>query len=156
MCIFIFSFYFKRIGKINMAKGGINKVILIGNLGADPDVRYAPNGTSIANISIATSEQWKDKETGENKERTEWHRIVFFGKLADIVSSYLKKGAKIYVEGRLQTRKWQNQERYTTEIIANDLQMLGGGLGKKNNLSSSEQDRVKIEEIDNIKNDIPF
>ncbi len=107
---------------------GINKVILVGNLGKDPEVRYSPNGGAVANITIATSESWKDKNTGEKQERTEWHQIVFFGRLAEIAGEYLKKGAQIYVEGRLQTRKWQDkegQDRYTTEIVANEMQMLG-------------------------------
>ena len=106
---------------------GINKVILIGNLGNDPDVRYTSGGSPIANISLATSESWRDKETGDMQERTEWHRIVFFSRLAEIVSEYLRKGSKIYVEGRLQTRKWQDREgndRYTTEVVANEMQML--------------------------------
>jgi single-strand DNA-binding protein len=109
---------------------GVNKVILIGNLGKDPEVRYTPNGAAIANITLATSESWKDKQTGENVERTEWHRIVFYQRLAEIVGEYLRKGAKVYVEGRLQTRKWQDkntgQDRYTTEIIADNMQMLDG------------------------------
>ena len=108
---------------------GINKVILIGNLGNDPDVRYTSGGSPIANISLATSESWRDKETGDQQERTEWHRIVFFGRLAEIVSEYLRKGSKVYVEGRLQTRKWQDRDgndRYTTEIVANEMQMLDG------------------------------
>lgn len=107
---------------------GINKVILIGNLGADPEVRHMPNGTAVATINIATSENWKDKQTGEQQERTEWHRVVLFQRLAEIAGQYLKKGAKVYIEGRLQTRKWQDkttgQDRYTTEIVTNDLQML--------------------------------
>ncbi len=112
---------------------GVNKVILIGNLGKDPEVRYSPNGAAIANVTIATSESWKDKNTGEQQEKTEWHRVVFFNRLAEIVGEYLKKGSKIYVEGRLQTRKWQDQQgqdRYTTEIVAGEMQMLdsrGGG-----------------------------
>jgi len=108
---------------------GINKVILVGNLGKDPEIRYVPNGGAVANLNIATSESWKDKTTGEKQERTEWHRVVFFGKLAEIANEYLKKGAQIYVEGRLQTRKWQDkggQDRYTTEIVGSELQMLGG------------------------------
>jgi len=115
-----------------MAKG-INKVILIGNLGQDPDVRYMPNGNAVANVTLATSESWKDKNTGEAQERTEWHRVVFFRRLGEIVGEYCKKGSKIYVEGRLQTRKWQDkngQDRYTTEIVADQMQMLdsrGGG-----------------------------
>jgi single-strand DNA-binding protein len=109
-----------------MAKG-INKVILIGNLGADPEVRYMPSGDAVTNISIATSESWKDKQTGEPREITEWHRVVFFGRLAEIVGQYLRKGSKVYVEGSLRTRKWQGQDgqdRYTTEIRANEMQML--------------------------------
>jgi single-strand DNA-binding protein len=113
---------------------GVNKVILVGNLGRDPEVRYSPNGQAVANATLATSESWKDKTSGEKQERTEWHRVVFFGRLAEIAGEYLKKGAQIYVEGRLQTRKWQDKdghERYTTEIVANEMQMLGsrGGAG---------------------------
>ncbi len=106
---------------------GINKVILIGNLGADPEVRYMTNGEAVANLSVATSEGWKDKETGENKERTEWHRVVFYRRLAEIAGEYLKKGSKVYVEGKIRTRKWQDQsgqDRYTTEIYGDELQML--------------------------------
>jgi single-strand DNA-binding protein len=109
-----------------MAKG-INKVILIGNLGADPEVRYMPNGNAVTNITLATSESWRDKGTNEPVEKTEWHRIVFFNKLAEIAGEYLKKGSKVFLEGRLQTRKWQdknNQDRWTTEIVANEMQML--------------------------------
>ena len=108
---------------------GVNKVILVGNLGNDPEVKYMPSGSAVANVSLATTESWKDKSTGERQEKTEWHRVVFFGRLAEIVGEYLKKGSQIYVEGRLQTRKWQGQDgqdRYTTEIVANDMQMLGG------------------------------
>lgn len=107
---------------------GVNKVILVGNLGDDPDMRYTAGGAAIANISIATSESWKDKNTGEKVEKTEWHRVVFFGKLAEIVGKYLRKGSQVYVEGRLQTRKWQNKDgkdQYATEIVANEMQMLG-------------------------------
>ncbi|MBT0960932.1 single-stranded DNA-binding protein [Denitromonas iodatirespirans] len=110
----------------------VNKVILVGNLGRDPEIRYAPSGDAICNVSIATTDTWKDKQTGEKKESTEWHRVVFFGKLAEIAGQYLKKGRAIYVEGRLQTRKWQDQngqDRYTTEIRANEMQMLGGREG---------------------------
>jgi single-strand DNA-binding protein len=122
---------------------GINKVILVGNLGKDPEVRYMPNGQAVANITIATSETWKDKNTGEQQEKTEWHRVVFFRRLAEIVGEYLKKGSKIYVEGKLQTRKWQDnqgQDRYTTEIIANEMQMLDsrGTGGGNNNFSNNE------------------
>jgi single-strand DNA-binding protein len=108
---------------------GVNKAILIGNLGNDPDMRYTAGGAAVANVSIATAESWRDKESGEQQERTEWHRVVFFGRLAEIVGEYLRKGSQIYVEGRLQTRKWtdkEGQDRYTTEIVANEMQMLGG------------------------------
>ena len=110
-----------------MASRGINKVILIGNLGKDPETRYMPSGGAVTNVTIATSETWKDKATGQNQEKTEWHRVVFFNRLAEIVGEYLRKGSKVYVEGRLQTRKWQGQDgqdRYTTEIVANEMQML--------------------------------
>jgi len=114
---------------------GINKVILIGNLGADPETRAMPSGMTVANIRVATSENWKDKQSGENKERTEWHNVAMFGRLGEIAGEYLKKGSKVYIEGSLRTRKWQDkqgQDRYTTEIIANEMQMLdsrGGGMG---------------------------
>jgi single-strand DNA-binding protein len=111
----------------NMAS--VNKVILVGNLGADPETRYMPNGDAVANIRLATSEQWTDKANGEKRELTEWHRVVFFRKLAEIVGQYLKKGSSVYVEGRIRTRKWQDkegQERYTTEIEATEMKMLGG------------------------------
>ena len=115
----------------------VNKVILVGNLGADPETRYMPNGDAVANIRLATTESWKDKSSGEKKEITEWHRVVFYRKLAEIVGQYLKKGSAVYVEGRIRTRKWQDkegQERYTTEIEANEMQMLGG---RQNSASSS-------------------
>ncbi|MDQ2070904.1 single-stranded DNA-binding protein [Natronospira bacteriovora] len=111
---------------------GVNKAILIGNLGVDPETKYTPSGAAVTNIRIATSEQWRDKNTGEQQERTEWHRVVFFGKLAEIAGEYLRKGSKVYVEGRIQTRKWQGQDgqdRYTTEIVANEMQMLDGRSG---------------------------
>ena len=114
---------------------GINKVILIGNLGNDPDIRYTASGAAVANIGLATAESWRDKESGEQQERTEWHRIVFFGRLAEIAGEYLRKGSQIYVEGRLQTRKWQDKEgndKYTTEIVGNEMQMLGGRGGSAN------------------------
>lgn len=107
----------------------VNKVIIVGALGRDPEVRYAPSGDAICNISVATSDTWKDKQTGDKKEATEWHRIVFFGKLAEIAGQYLKKGRPVYIEGSLKTRKWQDQsgqDRYTTEIRASEMQMLGG------------------------------
>ena len=120
---------------------GINKVILIGNLGADPEVRYTPNGNAVVSVNLATSSAWKDKQTGELQERTEWHRVVFFNRLAEIVSEYLHKGSKLYIEGSLRTRKWidkNNVERYTTEIIANEMQMLDGRGASQNNASSQD------------------
>ena len=107
---------------------GVNKVILVGNLGKDPEVRYMPSGNAVANVTLATTDSWKDKQSGEKQERTEWHNVVFYSRLAEIVGEYLKKGSQVYVEGRLQTRKWQDKsgnDRYTTEIIASDMQMLG-------------------------------
>ncbi|MFS2224129.1 single-stranded DNA-binding protein SSB1 [Pantoea sp. B65] len=115
-----------------MASRGVNKVILVGNLGQDPEVRYMPNGGAVANITLATSESWRDKATGETKEKTEWHRVVLFGKLAEVAGEYLRKGSQVYIEGALQTRKWTDQagvEKYTTEVVVNvggTMQMLGG------------------------------
>jgi single-strand DNA-binding protein len=111
---------------------GVNKAIIVGTLGQDPEIRYTANGGAVANISVATNESWRDKATGEAQERTEWHRIVMFGKLAEIAQQYLKKGSQAYFEGRIQTRKWQDNEgkdRYSTEIVANEMQMLGGRAG---------------------------
>jgi single-strand DNA-binding protein len=108
---------------------GVNKAILVGTLGKDPEQRYTPNGNAVCNISVATSEQWKDKQTGEKQERTEWHRVSMFGKLAEIAGQYLRKGSQVYLEGKIQTRKWQDKEgkdRYSTEIVADQMQMLGG------------------------------
>ena len=108
---------------------GVNKVILVGNLGKDPEVRYMPNGNAVANITLATSESWKDKQSGEQQEKTEWHRVVMFRRLGEIAGEYLKKGSQVYIEGKLQTRKWQDNsgnDRYTTEIVASEMQMLGG------------------------------
>jgi single-strand DNA-binding protein len=118
-----------------MASRGVNKVILVGNLGNDPEVRYMPNGGAVANITLATSESWRDKQTGETKEKTEWHRVVLFGKLAEVAGEYLRKGSQVYIEGALQTRKWTDQagvEKYTTEVVVNvggTMQMLGGRAG---------------------------
>jgi single-strand DNA-binding protein len=112
---------------------GINKVILIGNLGADPEVRYMPSGNAVTNVNLATSESWKDKQSGQMQERTEWHRVVFFNRLAEIAGEYLRKGSKVYIEGSLRTRKWQGQDgqdRYTTEIVASEMQMLDGRGGE--------------------------
>ena len=150
---------------------GVNKVILIGNLGVDPEIRYMPSGGAVANLRIATSENWKDKQTGEMQERTEWHRVVMFGRLAEVAGEYLKKGAKIYVEGRLQTRKWQGQDgqdRYTTEIVANDMQMLDGrGSATSGNYDRSYEQTADAEPrpqsgpnpstaVDEFDDDIPF
>lgn len=143
---------------------GINKVILIGNLGADPEVRYMPSGSAVTNVTLATSEGWKDKQTNEQHEKTEWHRVVFFNRLAEIAGEFLKKGSKIYIEGRLQTRKWQDkngQERYTTEIIANEMQMLDGrGAGASTALQSTSQESSSKSAMDippeGFDDDIPF
>ncbi|MCK6407268.1 MAG: single-stranded DNA-binding protein [Rhodocyclaceae bacterium] len=111
----------------------VNKVILVGNLGADPETRYLPSGEAVANLRIATTETWKDKQTGERKEATEWHRVSFFGRIAEVCGQYLKKGSQVYVEGRIQTRKWQDkdgQERYTTEIRGEEMKMLGSRQGQ--------------------------
>jgi len=108
---------------------GINKVIIVGNLGGDPETRYMPSGAAVTNFTVATNESWKDKQTGEQKERTEWHRVAMFNRLAEIAAEYLRKGSQVYIEGKLRTRKWQGQDgqdRYTTEIIADEMQMLGG------------------------------
>jgi single-strand DNA-binding protein len=107
---------------------GVNKVILVGNLGKDPETRYMPSGSAVTNLTLATSESWKDKQSGENQERTEWHKIAMFGRLAEIAAEYLRKGSQVYIEGKLRTRKWQDKEgkdRYTTEIVADEMQMLG-------------------------------
>lgn len=120
---------------------GVNKVIILGKLGNDPDVKYGTNGNAITNISVATSETWKDKTSGEKQEKTEWHRIIFFGKLAEIAGQYLRKGSQVYVEGKLQTRKWQDNsgnDRYTTEIIGAEMQMLGSKSDSDTSGSSSQ------------------
>jgi single-strand DNA-binding protein len=146
---------------------GVNKVILIGNLGQDPEVKYMPNGGAVANVTIATSESWKDKNTGETQEKTEWHRVVFFRRLAEIVGEYLKKGSKVYIEGKLQTRKWQDQsgnDRYTTEIVANEMQMLdsrgggGGDFSKPSGGKSAGQQPAAAPAggYDDFDDDIPF
>lgn len=150
-----------------MAKGSVNKVILIGNLGRDPEVRYTPNGLAVANISIATTESWKDKQSGENQEKTEWHRIVMYSRLAEIAGEYLRKGSKIFIEGRLQTRKWQdkttNQDRYTTEIIADSLQMLDSKAGTVADMGSASAEKNSMDappadlaSANNFDDDIPF
>ncbi len=111
---------------------GINKVILVGNLGADPETRYTASGSAVTNIRLATTESWRDRQSGDRQEKTEWHRVVFFNRLAEVAGEYLRKGSQVYVEGKIQTRKWQDQsgqDRYTTEIVANEMQMLGGRAG---------------------------
>lgn len=154
-----------------MSSRGINKVILVGNVGGDPEVRYSPNGTAFANITLATSESWKDKQTGQQQERTEWHRVVFIGKLAEIVGQYVTKGQQLYVEGKLATRKWQDkdgQDRYTTEIqvgVNGQMQMLGDkGEGQAEQRPSQQlapQQRPKATpqpagDYDSFDDDIPF
>ena len=129
-----------------MANRGINKVILIGNLGQDPETRYMPNGGAVTNFSVATTESWKDKQTGESRDKTEWHRIVVFGKLAEIASQYLKKGSQIYLEGQLQTRKWQDQsglDRYTTEVVINPVGGTIQFLGSRENSNDDSNSSAK-------------
>lgn len=119
---------------------GVNKAILIGNLGADPDVRYTPSGSAVANLTLATSSSWRDKQSGDLQDRTEWHRVVFFGRIAEIAGEYLKKGSKIYVDGSIRTRKWQDKsgvDRYTTEIVGNEMQMLDSRGGPSPDMQSS-------------------
>ena len=153
---------------------GLNKVMLIGNLGADPEIRYTAGGAAVANVRLATADSWRDKDSGETQERTEWHRVVFFGRLAEIVEQYVKKGSQIYIEGRLQTRKWQDKEgneKFSTEIVASEMQMLGsrggssgGGAGgeRSGGSSSGASDRSdsatsgQAEPPMDFDDDIPF
>ena len=146
---------------------GINKAIIVGTLGRDPEVKYTAGGSAIVNTSVATNESWKDKTTGENVEKTEWHRIVIFGKLAEIAAQYLKKGSQVYFEGKIQTRKWQDQngqDRYTTEIVANEMQMLGGRTDssggtsdfKPQSSSSKPSSQFDAPPADDGFDDIPF
>ncbi len=142
---------------------GVNKVILVGNLGQDPEIKYMPSGQAVCNISIATTESWNDKTSGEKIEKTEWHRVVFFRRLAEIAGEYLRKGSQVYVEGRLQTRKWQDQsgnDRYTTEIVANEMQMLGGKGGGVAAMPESGSPASQPEPVaagsDDFDDDIPF
>lgn len=138
---------------------GVNKVILIGNLGADPEVRYTPANTAVANISVATTESWRDKQTGEKQEKTEWHRVVMFARLAEIAGEYLKKGSKVYIEGRIQTRKWQGQDgqdRYTTEIVSNEMQMLDNQAGGQREQTQSSKPAAPPPAEDDLADDIPF
>jgi single-strand DNA-binding protein len=152
---------------------GINKVIIVGNLGQDPETRAMPSGSSVTNLRIATSESWKDKQSGEMKERTEWHSVAMFGRLAEIAGEYLRKGSQVYIEGSLRTRKWQDKQgndRYTTEIIANEMQMLGsragggaagrggegGGRGRNEGDEYSQAPVASSTEKDDFDDDIPF
>ena len=142
---------------------GINKVILVGNVGGDPETRYMPSGSAVTNITIATNETWKDKQTGEKKERTEWHRVALFNRLAEVAAEYLRKGSQVYIEGKLRTRKWQGkdgQDRYTTEIIASEMQMLGsrggssgGNFGDDNQGGGNAPPQPDSDDFDD---DIPF
>jgi single-strand DNA-binding protein len=144
---------------------GVNKVILVGHLGKDPEVRYMPSGNAVCNVTLATSDSWKDKQSGEQKDRTEWHNLVFYGRLAEIAGEYLRKGSQAYVEGRLQTRKWQDKsgnDRYTTEIIVNDMQMLGGRGGGGGSAdfnaapASTKSSAAPSSGADEFDDDIPF
>jgi single-strand DNA-binding protein len=142
---------------------GINKVIIVGNLGNDPDTRYMPSGSAVTNLSVATNESWKDKQTGEQKDRTEWHKVAMFGRLAEIAAEYLRKGSQVYIEGKLRTRKWQDkdgQDRYTTEIVADEMQMLGGrggaGGGAPSMNDSSDRSPPPRASGDDFDDDIPF
>lgn len=144
---------------------GINKVILVGNLGQDPDTRYMPSGAAVTNLRVATSKQWKDKQTGENQERTEWHNVAMFGRLAEIAAEYLRKGSQVYIEGELRTRKWQDKQgndRWTTEVVANEMQMLGGRGGgggapaRDDNSSYGSAAPAPAAAADDFDDDIPF
>ena len=150
----------------------VNKVILVGNLGADPETRFLPSGEAVANLRVATTETWKDKQSGERKEATEWHRVSFFGRIAEICGQYLKKGSQVYIEGRIQTRKWQDkdgQERYTTEIRGEEMKMLGGrqGQGEPSSYGGGDSapapsyggarpSAAKKPSFDDMDDDIPF
>ena len=140
-----------------MASRGVNKAIIIGNVGSDPDIRTMPNGNQVVNLSIATSDEWKDKQTGEKKEKTEWHRCVFFNKIADIAAQYVNKGSKLYIEGRLQTRSYEQDgvKKYSTEIVVNDMQMLDSKNTKSNN-EVKEASKNDVEKFDAFDDDIPF
>ncbi len=147
---------------------GVNKVILVGNLGNDPETRYMPSGDAVTNISIATTESWKDKQSGEQKEKTEWHRVVMFRRLGEIAAEYLRKGSQVYIEGKLRTNKWKDRDgndRYTTEIIADEMQMLGGrggagggdySSGGGSNKSSGSSQNAPPPPADEFDDDIPF
>ena len=143
-----------------MARSGINKVILVGNLGKDPDMRYTAGGDAVANLSIATSESWNDNQTGEKKEKTEWHRVVFFRRIAEVCGEYLKKGSSVYIEGSLRTRDWEDDQgnnRYTTEIIGRDMQMLGGRRSEDNMDQSPQMNSSSPQPEEGLIDDeIPF
>ena len=146
-----------------MARSGINKVILVGNLGQDPDVKYTAGGAAVTTLSIATSESWKDKDTGNDQERTEWHRVVLWRRLAEIAGEYLKKGSKVYIEGSLQTRKWEQDgiTRYTTEVIGRDMQFLDsrGSANKSNSYDQSPPEEQEVQDVSQSSiedDDIPF
>jgi single-strand DNA-binding protein len=159
--------------EVTVASRGVNKVILVGNCGADPESRFMPNGNAVANVTLATSESWKDKNTGENVEKTEWHRVIFFNRLAEIVGQYVHKGSKLYIEGRLQTRSWEQDgvKRYATEIVANEMQMLDSrgsaqasagqaagdfGQGRAAAPAKSAPAESTSPNFDNFDDDIPF
>ena len=148
---------------------GVNKVILVGNVGVDPEIRYMPNGNAVTTLSLATSESWKDKQSGERQERTEWHRVVFFNRLGEIAGKYVRKGSKLYVEGSLRTRKWQDNQgndRYTTEIVANEMQMLDSksnmgqdypqATSQQPNMGSATPQSNQEPVFDDLDDDIPF
>ncbi len=146
---------------------GVNKVIIIGNLGQDPDTRYMPSGSAVTNLRVATNESWKDKQTGEQKDRTEWHTVAMFGRLAEISAEYLRKGSQVYIEGKLRTRKWQDKQgndRYTTEIVADEMQMLGGRSGagapamndRGDSADSGDSRPPPRSSADDFDDDIPF
>jgi single-strand DNA-binding protein len=149
---------------------GVNKVILVGNLGADPETRYTAGGSAVTNVRLATTDSWRDKQSGEQQERTEWHRVVFWGRLAEIAAEYLRKGSQIYVEGRIQTRKWQGQDgqdRWTTEIVGNEMQMLGSrgsaqtppadfDSGQSEDSAPRSSSPKKAETVEDFDDDIPF
>ena len=143
---------------------GINKVIIVGNLGNDPETRYMPSGSAVTNLTVATNESWKDKQTGEQKERTEWHKVAMFNRLAEIAAEYLRKGSQVYIEGKLRTRKWQDKDgndRWTTEVVADEMQMLGGRSGGGGGSASMNQDPGPASapaqpDPDAFDDDIPF
>lgn len=140
---------------------GINKVILVGNLGADPETRYMPSGGAVTNIRVATSESWKDKQSGDLQERTEWHNVAMFNRLAEVAAEYLRKGSQVYIEGKLRTRKWQDKQgndRYTTEVIASEMQMLGGRGGSAGGAPEPRREPATVADSvsDDLDDDIPF